>query len=174
MRYACIHRRRRQHSIRMMCRVLGVSRSGYHDWCSRAESHRSRHNRELTLMIRRLHLESNGVYGARKIHRELLLAGEDCGRHRVARLMREDRLKGCPKRRFRRPPNTTESHPVAKNLLKQDFKAQNRTNAGPLTSLRCGPVRVGCICQSSWIFTHVVSLAGPWILRLDGTSLSRR
>jgi putative transposase len=60
-------------------------------------------------MIRRLHLESNGVYGARKIHRELLLAGEACGRHRVARLMRADRLKGYPKRRFRHRSNTTAS-----------------------------------------------------------------
>jgi putative transposase len=107
----------------MMCRVLKVSRSGYHDWCTRPESHRSRRNRELTLLIRRLHLESNGVYGARKIHRELVLAGEACGRHRVARLMRADGLKGCPKRRFRHRPNTTVSYPVAKNLLKQDFSA---------------------------------------------------
>ena len=81
----------------MMCRLLEVSRSGYYDWCSRAESTRSRRNRDLTLTIRQLHLESNGVYGARKIHRELLVAGEACGRHRVARLMRKDLLKGCPK-----------------------------------------------------------------------------
>jgi len=97
VRYACIHRRRRQHSIRMMCRLLGISRSGYYAWCSRAESARSRRNRELTLMIRQLHLESNGVYGARKIHRELLRSGEACGRHRVARLMRKDLLKGSPR-----------------------------------------------------------------------------
>jgi putative transposase len=123
VRYACIHRRRRRHSVRMMCRLLEVSRSGYYDWCTRAESARSRRNRELLLMIRQLHLESNGVYGARKIHRELLLAGEACGRHRVARLMRKDRLKGCPKRRFIRALNTTADHPVADNLLKQDFRA---------------------------------------------------
>jgi putative transposase len=49
----------------MMCRLLEVSRGGYYDWCSRAESARSRRNRELTMMIRQLHLESNGVYGAR-------------------------------------------------------------------------------------------------------------
>ena len=107
----------------MMCRLLRVSRSGYYDWCHRAESPRALRNRQLTMLIRQLHLESNGVYGARKIHRELLLAGEPCGRNRVARLMRKDLLKGCPKRRFIRPVNTPETHPVAENLLKQDFRA---------------------------------------------------
>jgi putative transposase len=53
--------------------------------------------------------------------------GEHCGRHRVARLMRQSGLKGCPKRRFRRYANSPPSHPVATNLLKQDFKA-NRIN----------------------------------------------
>ena len=149
MRYACIHRRRRQHSIRMMCRLLRVSRSGYHDWISRAESIRSRHNRRLTMMIRQLHLESNGVYGARKIHRELLLAGESCGRHRVARLMRKDLLKGCPKRRFIRPVNTTATHPVAENLLKQDFKADkpNQRWASDITQVWT---------QQGWLYLSVV------------------
>jgi putative transposase len=86
----------------MMCRLLRVSRSGYYDWSQRAESARSRRNRELRLLIRQIHLESNGVYGARKVHRELLELGEEVGRHRVARIMRADGLKGCPKRRFRR------------------------------------------------------------------------
>jgi hypothetical protein len=63
----------------MMCRLLKVSRSGYYDWSQRAESARSLRDRELRLLIRQIHLESNGVYGARKIHRELLALGEDAG-----------------------------------------------------------------------------------------------
>ena len=123
MRYGCIHRRRRRHSIRMMCRVLQVSRSGYYDWAPRAESVRRRRDRKLGLLIRRVHLESRGVYGARKVHRELIKLGEACGRHRVARLMRRDGLKGCPKRRFRRFASGPPSHPIAANLLQQDFTA---------------------------------------------------
>ena len=121
MRYACIHRRRHQHSIRKMCRLLRVSRSGYYDWSQRAESARSLRNRELLLLIRQIHLESNGVYGARKIHRVLLDLGEDVGLNRVARLMKADHLKGCPKRRFRSRPNDAPQHPVAANVLNQDF-----------------------------------------------------
>ena len=106
-----------------MCQLLNVSRSGYYDWCNRSESVRRLKNRELTQLIKQLHLDSNGVYGARKLHRELLEVGEPCGRHRVARLMRLAGLKGCPKRRFRRYENSPPNHPVAANLLKQDFKA---------------------------------------------------
>jgi putative transposase len=133
----------------MMCRLLEVSRSGYYDWCSRAESARSVRNRQLTLLIRQLHLESNGVYGARKIHRELLLAGEACGRHRVARLMRKSLLKGCPKRRFIRPVNTTATHPVADNLLKQDFKADapNERRAADITQVHT---------RQGWLYLSVV------------------
>ena len=123
MRYNCIHRRRYQHSIRMMCRLLKVSRSGYYDWNTRAQSARSVSNQQLTRVVKQLHLDSNGVYGARKIHRDLLELGELCGRHRVARIMRKVGLKGCPKRRFRRYANSPPSHPVADNLLEQDFKA---------------------------------------------------
>ncbi len=98
MRYRCIDRRRYQHSVRMMCSLLRVSRSGYYEWFHRGESARARRNRELMRLIRQAHLESRGVYGARKVCRELLAWGEPCGRHKVARLMREAGLKGCPKR----------------------------------------------------------------------------
>jgi len=123
VRYNCIHRRRYQHSIRMMCRLLKVSRSGYYDWHNRDESERSLQNRSLSRLIKQLHLESNGVYGARKIQRDLLELGEPCGRHRVARIMHKTGLRGCPKRRFRRYANSPPNHPVAANLLEQDFRA---------------------------------------------------
>ena len=72
MRYACIHRRRAQYSVRMMCRLLKVSRSGYYDWRSRGESTRTRRDRQLMSRVRQVHFESRGVYGARKVRRELL------------------------------------------------------------------------------------------------------
>jgi putative transposase len=106
-----------------MCRVLGVSRSGYYAWFSRGESPRVQRDRALQQRIQQVHLESRGVYGARKIHRELKAQGETCGRHKVARLMRAAGLKGCPKRRFRRLPDQAPSHPIAPNVLDQSFHA---------------------------------------------------
>jgi putative transposase len=73
----------------MMCRVLNVSRSGYYAWSERGESARVIRDRELLRRVRQVHLASRGVYGARKIHRELVAAGDSCGRHKVAKLMHE-------------------------------------------------------------------------------------
>ena len=71
MRYRCIDRRRNQYPVSMMCRLLKVSSSGYYTWRVRAESQRSRTDRELTCEIRRLHADSDGVYGSRKITADL-------------------------------------------------------------------------------------------------------
>lgn len=165
MRYACIHRRRHQHSVRTMCRLLHVSRSGYHNWCHRSESARERRDRDLRRLIRRVHLESRGVYGARKVHRVLLEMGESCGRHKVARLMRKDGLKGCPKRRFRRLENDTPSHPIAANLLKQDFTA-TRANERWAADITFIATRQG------WLYLAVVM--DLYSRRIVGWSMDRR
>ncbi len=123
MRYLCINRRRRQYPLNMMCRVLKVSRSGYYAWRVRAESQRAQTDRQLTRIIRRLHVESKGVYGSRKLTADLQDEGYQYGRHKVARLMHLAGLKGCPKRRFRVTTIRDPSHPVAENLLEQDFRA---------------------------------------------------
>ena len=148
-----------------MCRLLRVSRSGYYDWAQRAESVRSLRDRELRLLIRQVHLESGCVYGARKVHRELLRLGEDCGRRRVARLMREDGLKGCPKRRFRRSSNAAPEQPFAANLLKQDFKADQRNQrwASDITQLWT---------RQGWLYLAVVM--DLYSRRIIGWAMDRR
>ncbi len=88
MRYACIHRRRLHYPIRLMCRSLKVSPSGYYAWRFRPESQRACYDRELTGVIRRVHGESDGTYGSPRIHAELSASGLACGRAKVARLMR--------------------------------------------------------------------------------------
>ena len=163
MRYGCIHRRRHQHSVRLMCRLLRVSRSGYYEWCHRDESARQRRDRDLTRLIRRVHLESDGVYGARKVHRELVALGERCGRHKVARVMRESGLKGCPKRRFRRLADSPPSYPVAENLLKQDFNA-NRINERWASDITYISTRQG------WLYLAVMDL---YSRRIVGWSMDK-
>jgi putative transposase len=165
VRYRCIHRRRDQCSVRMMCRLLAVSRSGYYAWCHRGESARVHRNRRLGRLIRQVHLESRGVYGARKVHRELLTWGEACGRHRVARLMREAGLKGCPKRRFRARADTPASHPLAANLLQQDFTAA-RVNERWASDITFISTRQG------WLFLAVVM--DLYSRRIVGWAMDRR
>ncbi len=107
----------------MMCRLLQVSKSGYYAWRTRPESRRAKEDRKLTRVIRRLHAESGGVYGSPKIHADLRDEGFKVGRNRVARLMRDARLRGCPKRRFRVKSSKSPGYLVTPNLLDQDFRA---------------------------------------------------
>jgi len=121
VKYATIERGRERYSIQMMCRLLGVSRSGYYAAKTRPESSRSKQDRELMVQIKRVHATSRGVYGSPRVQAELAADGHHAGRHKVARLMRLARLCGCPKRRFRVTTQRDPRHAVAKNLLKQNF-----------------------------------------------------
>jgi putative transposase len=80
------------HPIATVCRVLGVSPSGYYAWHQRAPSARARRDAELTMQLHTIHLDSRGTYGAPRVHAELAAQGIRVGRKRVARLMR---AAGC-------------------------------------------------------------------------------
>ena len=74
------------HSIKTMCRVLGVSRSGFHAWQRRAPSTRALEDERLTERIREIHQANRGVYGSPRVHAELVLGdGERIARKRVQR-----------------------------------------------------------------------------------------
>lgn len=122
MRYACIARHVDEFDVRLMCPLLEVSPSGYYAWCKRPASERAIADERLLLNIRIAHLKSDGDYGAPRVQRELKDDGIYVGIKRVARLMREDGLKGRAPRRPR--PRTTDSahdHPIAPNLLARQF-----------------------------------------------------
>jgi putative transposase len=79
--------------MRSMCRVLGVHPSGYYAWGQAPLSARARDDWRLSSLVKRYWLERGGVYGYRKGHDDLCAQGETCGKHRVARLMRQAGLK---------------------------------------------------------------------------------
>jgi transposase InsO family protein len=109
-------------SVVRLCRVLGVSTSGFYAWQRRQPSQRARVDAELIEHIRDIHADSHCTYGAPRVHAELRTAGTRVGKKRVARLMRGAELAGrCPKR-FRRttiPAVTTAAQPV--DLVHRDF-----------------------------------------------------
>ena len=86
--------------IATMCRVLGVSTSGYYAWSSRASSARDRSNKALIERISAIHTASHGTYGSPRIHAELAASGSSASRKRVARLMKAAHLQGVSRRRF--------------------------------------------------------------------------
>jgi putative transposase len=107
-----------------MCAVLGVSPSGYYDWCQRPPSQRQQSNDKLLVAIRRVHENSRQTYGSPRIHAALRQQGIVVGRKRVAHLMQKHGLVGQATRRKR--PVTTRREPgalAAPNLLAQTFTA---------------------------------------------------
>lgn len=110
--------------IRMMCRLLRVSPSGYYARETRPKSRRTTANEELTRVIRRIHTESGEVYGSPKIWQELQEHGHACGQHRVARLMKQEKIQGIPsKKRWRRRKSGERPQGVT-NHLARDFRAE--------------------------------------------------
>jgi putative transposase len=116
------------YSISLMCRVLGVSRSGFHAWEQRAPSERALADARLSERIRELYARSRESYGARRIYLDLREEGVWVGRKRVERLMRAAGLSGYVKRRKFRTTFGLPGVRVAEDLVERDFNppATNR------------------------------------------------
>jgi len=112
-----------EYRVTDLCRVAGVSRSGFYAWRTRPPSARAAADAELTEVIREIHQNSRGTYGAPRIRGQLRRKGHRASRHRVARLMRLDGLVGAHgRRKWRRG-----RHPAmvpAPDLLQRDFTAE--------------------------------------------------
>jgi putative transposase len=122
--YRLIDVEKTSYSVSMLCKVLKVSRSGYYDWKNRPPSKRATENAALTERIREVHHRSRDTYGYPRVHAELRALGIHCNRKRVARLMRNDGLRGCM--RGRRRKHTTRQNPLAvaaPDLVERNFVA---------------------------------------------------
>lgn len=138
--------------MRLMCRVLSVSPSGFYAAQRRVPSPRARRDEALRLKVRAAHTKSRRRYGAPRVHAELQAQGEQVGKKRVARLMREDGLVARRRRRFVRTTDSRHSNPIAPNLLDRQFGVEQV--AGPnrvwVSDLTYVPTREG------WLFLATV------------------
>jgi putative transposase len=138
VKYEVIDRCRFEFPVRLMCRCLKVSPSGYYGWKSRPPSDRELANRRMLSRIRVLHEKSGEAFGSPRMHEELLEEGFSCGVNRVARLMRADGLRGTvPSRAWRRKPSGDRPIGIA-NVLERDFRAEepNRKWVMDITYIR--------------------------------------
>ena len=124
MKYAFMADQQEQYPVRLMCRVLGVSSSGYYAWRKRGPSQRARENAALLDQIRAIFKRSRETYGSPRIQAELNAQGIACSRGRIARLMRQNGLKARCRRRYRVTTKVDQRHPVAANVLNRNFTAQ--------------------------------------------------
>lgn len=124
MRFAFVKAHRTRWPVQIICRVLKVARSGFYAWLKRNPSARQIRQQKLLEKIKAKHLENRELYGSPRVHRALLIDGEQVSRNTVAKLMRQAKIQGKTRRRF--VPRTTDSHhqqPIAPNLLERDFTA---------------------------------------------------
>jgi len=146
-----------------MCRLLGVSSSGFYEWLDRPQSARSLANARLLIRIRESYALSDQTYGSPRIWKDLTVAGECCGENRVERLMRLAGIRAQPKP-HRKPTDTgvRPEHSIAPNVLDRDFAANapNRKWAADFTYIWTG---------EGWLFLAVV--ADPFSRRVVGWSM---
>lgn len=122
MRYAVITRHRGEFPVRLMCRVLEVTPSGYYASLKRPPSWHALIDELLMARVRIIHQESGETYGAPRVHRELQAEGLPASPKRIARLMREDGLVARPRKPYRvLTTNSNHGDPIAPNLLARRF-----------------------------------------------------
>lgn len=150
MSYAFIAEHAQEYPVRRMCDMLNVSTSGYYDWRKRQPSQREQANDQLLKAIRQAHEASRQTYGSPRIRAALQREGIVAGKHRIARLMRENGLVGkVPKRKRPRTTQQARGALVAPNLLAQTFTAR-RPNQVWLTDITYIDTREG------WLYLAAV------------------
>jgi len=120
VKYAFIDRDREAFPVRLMCKVFKVHPSGFYAWQHKPVSNRELEDQRLLKRIKEFYIASGCTYGSPWIHRDLREAGETCSVHRVAKIMRKNKLKAQIgyKRRYFKGGKTSN---VAENILNREF-----------------------------------------------------
>lgn len=134
----------------ILCRVLQVSKSGYHAWKARPVlSARSKAEGALVEAIQLVHHDSRRTYGSPRIHAALVQKGIVCGHNRIAHLMRTNKIVSQRHRRFKKPDNSANTRGFAMNLVNQNFcvSKPNKIWASDITLIWTG---------SGWLHLAIV------------------
>lgn len=166
MKYGFIRAEKASFPVTALCRVLGVTRSGFYAWLRCPASARAQADAGLAATIDKVHAASRGTYGSPRVHAELRARGVRVGKKRVARLMRDRGLVARKRRRFH--PRTTDSkhrHPVAENALARAFsrEAPNQAWVGDVTYIQT---------DEGWLYLAV--LIDLFSRRVVGWAMSER
>ena len=124
MKYKFIIENRKEFRVGKMCKVLNVSRSGYHNYVKRRYSRRE--NDEIIILekIKEIHKKSRELYGSPRIYQELRKGGLKINKKRVVRIMQKYGIRAKTKGKFKKTTNSNYNNPIAKDLLGQNFKSR--------------------------------------------------
>jgi transposase InsO family protein len=126
MRFAFIAAEKATYPVTRLCRCLQVTPSGFYAWATRGLSARAQRDVVLRTKLRAFHAASGHRYGRPNLWKDLQEDGEAVSEKRVARLMREEGIRGKVRRRFKNTTMSDHTDPIAPNVLARDFTA-----AGP-------------------------------------------
>ena len=126
--YAFIKTHRKQYSVQSLCRILGVAQSGYYKWLDQPLSKRTQEDARLIRLITASFTASHGIYGAPRVFLDLRDAGETCSKHRVERLMRDNKLRALHGYRTRRW-SVGKPAVLIPNLLQRQFTVSRPNTA---------------------------------------------
>lgn len=152
--------------MRAMCRVLGVSHSGFYDWQVRGPSRRALADAVLSERIRDIHAQSDATYGMPRIRAELAEQGTSVGGKRIARLMRRAGLRGVSRRRgYVVTTQRDDKQRPAPDLVKREFKA-DAANLLWVADMTYVPTWAG--------FIYLAIVLDVWSRRVVGWSIGER
>lgn len=155
-------------AVARVCQIVGVSRSGFYQWCSRLAdpSDAARRRDELGVAVRKIHQDSRGSYGVRRVHAELTLGlGIAASRPLVERVMREQALSGLPTRRKYRRKSTVAT---SSDMLNRQFDHGVKDRVW-VTDITQHPTREGVLYCAAVLDTHSRKIVG-WSINSTQTS----
>jgi transposase InsO family protein len=137
---AVIDAEKANYKIAWMCRLLGVPRSSFYAWRTKAETATTARRRELAVLVKAAFQAGRGAYGCRRVAAQLNRDGHLCSVGLVADLMREQGLRACQPRAYKRTTVPGEQPPASPDLIARDFtaKAPGQRLVGDITYLRTG------------------------------------
>jgi len=169
VRFSCIRAHESQFDVRMMCRVVDVSASGYYRWRERPPAARSVQDAELLVRLREHHRASRQTYGRLRLRAALRNDGVHVSGKRVRRLMKLGNLTVRTRRRYKATTNSKHRLPVAANLVERTFDVaavgSYRPVLGGVISRTSPRARAGSTSRSFWISFRGASSVGRCVAR---------
>jgi len=157
------------HPVGTMCRLLKVSRSGFHAWKARPMSKRERQDLVLKGAIEAIHRGSHETYGSPRVHRQLRAEGVYVGCKRVERLMREMQLQGACRRKFITTTQRDANARPAPDLVNRHFEAAAPDQLWVADATYIPTWRASCTWRSCWMCTAVALWGGRWRITSEPT-----
>ena len=152
-------------SVRRKCELAELPRSTFYAFRHHLESRRARRDRCMLVQIKEQFERSRRTYGSRRIYRALKKRHIRCGRHRVARLMRQGGMVAVQRRKYRHTTDSRHDYPVAPNLLGRDYRVMQRDRVY-VADISYIPTDEG------WLY--LATEMDLWSHRIVGWSLSSR